>query len=52
MAVAKCLRCESDEKDGSPEKEREMIMYKKAMKMYCNFQSGEAYKLGYEWHAP
>ena len=48
----KVFEYESDEKDGSPEKEWEMIMCKKAMKMYCDFQSGKAYMLGYEWHAP
>jgi hypothetical protein len=40
---------ESTEEDGSPEKEREMGLYKKAMKMYCDFGSGKAYKPGYEW---
>ena len=47
----KVFEYESDEKDGSPEKELEMTLYKKAMKMYCDFQSGEAYKPGYEWPA-
>lgn len=30
-------------------KEREMKMYLMAMKVYCDFESGEAYKSDYEW---
>mmetsp|Transcript_8561 Transcript_8561/g.14221 ORF Transcript_8561/g.14221 Transcript_8561/m.14221 type:complete len:478 (+) Transcript_8561:104-1537(+) len=35
--------------EGSPEKEREVYLYKAAMKIYCDFQSGDAYKSDYQW---
>ena len=31
------------------DKKRELELYKAAMKMYCDFQSGRAYKSDYEW---
>jgi hypothetical protein len=40
--VSKC-------KEGSEEKNREMVLYKMAMKMFCDFESGDAYKSDYEW---
>jgi hypothetical protein len=45
----KVYEYESNKKDGSPEKEREMSLYKKVMKMYCDFGSGKAYEPDYEW---
>ena len=39
----------SEEEDGSAEFKREHDLYRKAMKVYCDFQSGEAYKDDYEW---
>ena len=35
--------------DEGPMKQREMDMYLTAMKIYCDFQSGKAYKSDYEW---
>lgn len=40
---------ESKELEGSPQYERDMDLYLKAMKLYCDFESGEAYKAAYEW---
>lgn len=40
---------ESEEKEGTPSREREMILYNSAMKIYCDFQSGKAYEDDYEW---
>jgi len=40
---------EDDPNDLSPKRMRELEMYKKAMKMYCDFKSGKAYEPGYEW---
>lgn len=39
----------SEEEEGSAEYKREHDLYRKAMKVYCDFQSGEAYKEDYEW---
>mmetsp|Transcript_29045 Transcript_29045/g.40686 ORF Transcript_29045/g.40686 Transcript_29045/m.40686 type:complete len:445 (-) Transcript_29045:33-1367(-) len=39
----------SDKINGSFEGQRAMDLYLKAMKMYCDFKSGEAYKDGYVW---
>lgn len=36
-------------KEGSTEKQREMVLYKTAMQMFCDFQSGDAYKSDYVW---
>lgn len=41
----------SDLTEGSTEKEKEMSMYMVAMAIYCDFESGDAYKLGYDWPA-
>ena len=38
----------TDLPDG-PIKERVLGLYMKAMKIYCDFQSGKAYEPGYEW---
>ena len=35
--------------DGSQEKDREMFLYKAAMKIFCDFESGDAYKPDYQW---
>jgi len=40
---------EDDPNDLSPKRARELEMYKKAMKVYCDFQSGKAYEPDYEW---
>lgn len=40
---------ENDPNDLSPTRARELAMYKKAMKVYCDFESGKAYEPGYEW---
>lgn len=40
---------DSTVKQGTPEWNREHVLYKKAMKIYCDFQSGEAYEEDYEW---
>ena len=40
---------DSVEVPGSPAQEREMDLYLKAMKIYCDFESGEAYKDTYDW---
>jgi len=39
----------SEEEEGSPAYEREHRLYHQAMKIYCDFQSGAAYKDDYEW---
>lgn len=40
---------EDDPNDLSPKRARELDLYKMAMKMYCDFQSGKAYEPNYEW---
>lgn len=40
---------ESEETEGTPAREREMVLYSLAMKVYCDFQSGKAYEESYEW---
>ena len=40
---------ENDPNDLSPKRARELAMYKKAMKVYCDFESGKAYEAEYEW---
>jgi len=40
---------ESKHKEGSAEYKKEMKMYMMAMKVYCDFESGEAYNLDYQW---
>jgi hypothetical protein len=40
---------ENDPNDLSPKRARELDMYMKAMKIYCDFQSGKAYEPDYEW---
>jgi hypothetical protein len=40
---------EDDPNDMSPKRARELAMYKKAMKVYCDFKSGKAYEAEYEW---
>lgn len=40
---------QSDLEEGSPDKEREMALYIAAMKIYCDFESGDAYKSDYTW---
>ena len=35
--------------EGSAKKDMEKNMYLKAMKIYCDFQSGKAYEDDYEW---
>jgi hypothetical protein len=39
----------SEEEEGTPSYEREHDLYRMAMKIYCDFQSGVAYKDDYEW---
>ncbi len=39
----------SEEEEGTPSYQREHDLYRKAMKIYCDFQSGVAYKDDYEW---
>jgi hypothetical protein len=39
----------SDFLENSPERKQELDMYKKAMKVFCDFKSGKAYEQGYEW---
>jgi len=39
----------SKNEEGSDEHKKEMDMYLKAMKIYCDFESGEAYNMDYEW---
>ena len=39
----------SEHEVGTMHHERETKMYLKAMKVYCDLKSGEAYKEGYEW---
>jgi len=39
----------SNNEEGSVEHKKEMDMYLKAMKIYCDFESGEAYNMDYEW---
>lgn len=39
----------SDFLEGTPMRVRETQMYLKAMKVYCDLQSRDAYKEGYEW---
>ncbi|KAG7359771.1 hypothetical protein IV203_034869 [Nitzschia inconspicua] len=39
----------SEEEEGSAEFRREHEIYQLAMKIYCDFQSGEAYKDDYKW---
>jgi hypothetical protein len=39
----------SEEEEGTVAYEREHNLYRKAMKIYCDFQSGAAYKDDYEW---
>lgn len=45
----KVYNYESDEQENSPARERENTMYHMAMKVYCDFESGEAFKDGYAW---
>jgi hypothetical protein len=40
---------EDDPNDMSPKRARELAMYKKAMKVYCDFKSGKAYEAEYKW---
>lgn len=40
---------QSDLTEGSPERDRELILYLAAMKIYCDFESGDVYKPGYVW---
>lgn len=40
---------DSEEKEGSPGQNNEMDLYMKAMKLYCDFDSGDAYEDNYEW---
>ncbi len=40
---------ESEEKEGSPGREREMVLYSLAMQIYCDFQAGKPYEESYEW---
>jgi hypothetical protein len=40
---------ESDFQENSPNHKSEVGMYLKAMKIYCDFISGDAYQGGYEW---
>eukprot|EP00977_Amphora_coffeiformis_P009441 scaffold2182_cov198-Amphora_coffeaeformis.AAC.1 len=40
---------ETSEKPDSPAGKRERSLYLKAMKIYCDFKSGAAYKEDYEW---
>ena len=40
---------DSDEPEGSASRQRETKLYGWAMKIYCDFQSGEAYKESYSW---
>jgi hypothetical protein len=40
---------ESSETEGSDNFVREHALYVKAMKIYCDLQSGAAYKDDYEW---
>lgn len=40
---------DSTHPEGSQERKRETDLYLKAMKVYCDFQSGNAYNRGYEW---
>ena len=40
---------DSVETPGSDAQQREMDLYLKAMKLYCDFESGEAYREDYEW---
>ena len=47
--ACKVYRYDSDEKKDSPEWELELSTYRMAMKLYCDFQSGEAYKDDYAW---
>lgn len=35
--------------EGTPDFQREHDLYLKAMKIYCDLESGDAYKDGYEW---
>jgi hypothetical protein len=39
----------SEEEEGTVAFKREQELYRKAMKIYCDFQSGEAYKEEYKW---
>jgi hypothetical protein len=50
--LAKYGECEVRDYDSEVEgtlKEKEKEMYLKAMKMYCDFESGDAYNSDYEW---
>lgn len=40
---------DSEYEDGTLEKQREMDMYLKAMKIYCDFENGRAFDVDYEW---
>jgi hypothetical protein len=40
---------QSDYEEGSHDKKREMDLYQAAMQIYCDFQSGDAYKSDYLW---
>lgn len=40
---------ETDPNHLSPKRARELELYKEAMKIYCDFQSGKAYEPDYEW---
>lgn len=40
---------DSDFREGTAEHAHEESMYLKAMKIFCDFKSGEAYKSDYEW---
>lgn len=39
----------SELEDGDPAKQREVQLYKWAMKIYCDLESGTAHEDGYEW---
>jgi hypothetical protein len=45
----KVYNYESTEVENSPERKEELLMYRKAMKVYCDFQSGVAYNDDYQW---
>lgn len=40
---------ETEKEIGSQPHKRELDLYKKAMKIYCDFQSGDAYNENYSW---
>ena len=47
----KCLVMdyESDYEEDTSDRERERTLYERAMKVYCDFESGKAYEEDYEW---